>query len=74
MRILASLVKGLNIRLADIFIRVGVGLKELISVILIVEVGGSIADLLTIWRRFLLNSANIVGADMFINYIAGTAD
>ena len=48
MRILASLVKGLNIRLVDISIRVSIGLKELIGVIFIVEAGGLIADLLTI--------------------------
>ena len=74
MRILASLVRGLNIRLADIFIRVGVGLKKLIGVIFIVEAGGLIADSLTIRRRFLLNGADIVGANMFINYTVGTAN
>ena len=36
--------------------------------------GSLIADLLTIWRCFLLNNVNTVGANMFINYIVGIAD
>ena len=71
---MASLVGGLNIRLADISIRVSIGLRGLIGVIFIIEAGGSIADLLTIWRYFLLNNVDVVGANIFINYIAGTAD
>jgi len=74
MWILASLVEGLNIRLADISIRIGVGLKGLIGVVFIVGAGGLIIDLLTIRRRFLLNNADVAGANMFINYTVGTAN
>jgi len=74
MRILASLVEGFNIRLAGISIRIGVGLKGLIGVVFIVGAGGLITDLLTIWRRFLLNNVDIAGANMFINYTVGTAN
>ena len=42
MRILASLVGGLNIRLVDISIRVSVGLRGLIGVIFIVKAGSVI--------------------------------
>lgn len=54
--------------------RVGVGLRGSISVIFIVGAGGSIVNLLTIRWRFLLNGADIVKANIFINYIAGAAD
>ena len=74
MIILASLVKGLNIHLVDISIRVGIGLKKSISIIFIVGAGGLITDLLTVWRRFILNSINIIRANIFINYTIGIAD
>ena len=74
MRILASLVEGLNIHLVDISIRVGVGLRGLINVVFMIGAGSLIIDLLTIWRRFLLNSADIVKTDILIDYIAGTAN
>ena len=74
MRILASLVGGLDIRSVDISVRVGMGLRGSIGVIFVVEAGGSITDSSTIQRRFLLNGADAVGANMFINYTAGTAD
>ena len=74
MRILAFLVKGFNICLADIFIRVSIGLRGLIGVIFIVEAGSLIVDLLIIWQHFLLNRVDVVGADMFINYTVNTAD
>ena len=74
MRILASLVEGFDIRLVDVFISVSVGLKGLIGVVFVVGVGGLIADLLTVWRRFLLNDVDVVGADMFIDYTVGIAD
>jgi len=71
---LASLVKGLNIRLVDIFIKINMGLKELIGVIFVVGVSNLIAELLIIWRRFLLNNTDVVRADMFINYTIGTTN
>ena len=74
MRILASLVKGLNIHLADISIRVNMGLKGSINIIVIVKEGGSITDSSTIQQHFLLNSADMVRANIFINYTAGTAN
>ena len=48
MQILASLIEGLNIRLADISIKVSVGLKGSINIIFMVGAGGLITDLLTI--------------------------
>ena len=71
---MASLVKGLNIRLVDIFIKINMGLKELIGVIFVVGVSNLIAELLIIWRRFLLNNTDVVRADMFINYTIGTTN
>jgi len=71
---LAFLVKGLNICLADIYIKVGVGLKELISVIFVVGAGGLIIDLLNVWRCFVFNSVDIIKADMFIDYVVSTTN
>ena len=66
--------EGLNIRLADVSIRVGVGLRGSIGDVFVVGAGGSIADSSTIRRRFLLNDADVVGANIFINYTVGTAN
>ena len=74
MQILASLVEGLDICSADVFIRVGIGLKGSIGVVFLVGAGGSIVDSLTVQQRFLLNNTDIIKADMLINYKASAAD
>ena len=74
MQILASLVKGLNIHLANIFIKVNMGLRGSIGVIFIVKAGSLITDSSTIQQHFLFNKADVVKANIFINYTVSTAD
>ena len=66
--------EGLNICSANVFIKVSVGLKGLIGIIFIVGASSLIMDLSTVQWCFLLNSTDVVGADMLINYRAGAAN